>query len=199
MNNKQSNENLEEIFDNSGLDKEKTAKIEEECVKSDHHNKASDKEDKNNVEVDKSNEVKIEELKDALSRERADFINFRNRSEKEKLNMRNFGKEEVIKGFLPVMDEIDRAKKAGDLQEGTPFYKIAQNFESALDKLGVTKFGDIGEKFDHNIHEALLNKESNEDGEQNDSKLIFIDEVVESGYKLGDNIFRTAKVVTITK
>lgn len=133
----------------------------------------------------------------ALARERADFLNYKARVAKEQEKMREMGKKDAIRSVLPVLDEISRVKAAGDLEENSPFAKIVAKLEEAVEKLGVLSFGIKGDEFDHNLHEAILNKTASDDLKIEDGKTL-IDEVVENGYKFGDEILRTAKVITIS-
>jgi molecular chaperone GrpE len=134
---------------------------------------------------------------EALARERADFMNFRKRSQAEQLRSRSLGKQDALRTLLPVADEIGRAREAGDLEEGTPFANIAAKFDDALEKLGVTKYGAKGDIFDPNLHEALMNREPAE-GENLKDGEILVDRVVEPGYLIGDEQFRAAKVTTVS-
>jgi molecular chaperone GrpE len=96
-----------------------------------------------------------------------------------------------------MLDEIERAKDAGDLEEGSPFRSITNKFEDVLTKLGITKFGAKGDIFDPNLHDALMNRDAI-DGEDLKPGEVIVDNILEPGYKLNDEIFRTAKVATVS-
>lgn len=137
------------------------------------------------------------DLLNALARERADFMNYKTRAQKEQLRMRDLGKQDALRALLPVLDEIERARTAGALEEGTPFANIAAKIEDSLAKLGVVKYGFKGDVFDPNLHEALMNRAPSE-GENLQEHEVLVDQIIEPGYKLGEDVFRTAKVSTIS-
>ncbi|MDR2082299.1 MAG: nucleotide exchange factor GrpE [Candidatus Ancillula trichonymphae] len=137
------------------------------------------------------------DLMDSLKRERADFRNYKNRAEQEMAKARTCGIQHVVKQLLPVLDEIGRAKDAGDLDDGSPFTSIATKLETVVSKLEVTKFGVKGEVFDPKLHEALTNR-SAQDEENSLDGAVIIDQVVEPGYKYEDKIIRVAKVITVS-
>ena len=67
----------------------------------------------------------------------------------------------LVSALLPVLDDIDAARKHGDLQDG-PFASIATKLEELLGKQGVERFGEVGDAFDPNIHEAVLQQPTDE-------------------------------------
>ncbi|GHT80879.1 hypothetical protein FACS1894125_0560 [Actinomycetota bacterium] len=134
----------------------------------------------------------------ALARERADFLNYKTRAEKEQTRARGFGKRDAVLGILPALDEIDRAYEHGDIEEDSPFDKIAQKFNEALDKLGVRSYGSKGDIFDPQIHQALMNRDANDADELADGE-VKVDNVVAKGYRLDDDTIRTATVTTVSK
>ena len=92
-------------------------------------------------------------------------------------------------GVLPVLDDLDRAEKHGDLVEGTPFAAIAEKLRLFAERLGITSYGEAGEVFDPQRHEAIFQQPI--PGTVEPTVL----EVVEVGYRLGDVELRPAKVV----
>jgi molecular chaperone GrpE len=95
---------------------------------------------------------------------------------------------DTVKAFLPALDDLTRAEQHGDLQEGTPMAAIAQKLRSAGEKLGLVAFGEKGEKFDPEQHDALIQTPNPEVTEPT------IGEVVEKGYRIGERMLRPAKV-----
>jgi len=93
-----------------------------------------------------------------------------------------------VKAFLPALDDIYRAEQHGDIQEGSPMAAVAQKLKSAGEKLGLQSFGEKGEKFDPELHDALIQTPSPEVQEPT------IADVVEKGYKIADRMLRPAKV-----
>jgi len=88
-----------------------------------------------------------------------------------------------------VLDDLARAEKHGDLAEGTPFAAIAEKVRGVAERLGVIAFGEAGEAFDPQHHEAIFQQPT--PGATETTVL----EVVEVGYRLGDVELRPAKVV----
>ncbi len=108
-----------------------------------------------------------EEYLDYLKRLQADFDNFRRRVEKEKKDIIQFANEELIKKFLNVLDNLERAedaaKKTNDIKaliEGID--AIIKQFKKILEDEGVKPIKSVGEKFDPNLHHAMAKVETNE-------------------------------------
>ncbi len=124
---------------------------------------------------------------EALQRERAEFINFRNRAAKEQDRFRQHGVTDVLTALLPALDDIDRIREHGAMDDS--FKAVAAKLDKAFEKFGVEKFGEKGEDFDPTKHDAILHKP-----DANATKET-VDVVVESGYRIGDRVIRAARVV----
>ncbi|PWG59625.1 nucleotide exchange factor GrpE [Bifidobacterium catulorum] len=124
---------------------------------------------------------------EALQRERAEFINFRNRSAKEKDTFRQHGIIDVLTALLPALDDIDRIREHSEMDDS--FKAVASKIDKAFEKFGVEKFGVKGEEFDPTKHEAILHKPDPEAEKET------VDTVVEAGYRIGDRVIRAARVV----
>lgn len=145
-----------------------------------------------------SEEADDEGDKDAIDREleifqdlqrlQADFVNYRARVERDRGVERQLAVAEAIRAFLPAMDDLTRAEAHGDLQDGTPMAAIAQKLRAAGEKFGLSAFGEKGEAFDPEKHEALVQNPSEEVTEP------VIADVIELGYMVGDRLLRPAKV-----
>lgn len=122
-----------------------------------------------------------------LQRLQADFVNYRARVERDRGVERQLAVAETLKAFLPVLDDLDRAQAHGDLNDG-PMLAIAQKLRAAGEKLGLIVFGEKGEKFDPEIHEALVRNVSADVSEPT------VADVIERGYKVGERLLRPAKV-----
>ncbi len=122
-----------------------------------------------------------------LQRLQADFVNYRARVERDRGVERQLAVAETLKAFLPVLDDLDRAQAHGDLTDG-PMVAIAQKLRAAGEKLGLSAFAEKGDKFDPEIHEALVRNVSSEVTEPT------VADVIERGYKVGDRLLRPAKV-----
>lgn len=124
-----------------------------------------------------------------LQRVTAEYANYRKRTEANREAERERAVGDVAKSLLPVLDDLDRAEKHGDLTGETAFATIAAKLRGAAERLGLTPFGAAGEPFDHNLHEAILQQPSA------DVEVDTIADVVETGYLLGSTLLRAAKVV----
>ncbi|KMK73389.1 nucleotide exchange factor GrpE [Kocuria rhizophila] len=127
-----------------------------------------------------------ERLED-LRRLQAEFVNYKNRTVREKDQLRDFVSGELIAALLPVLDDIDAARKAGDLEDG-PFAAIATKLEDALGKKGLTRIGEVGESFDPTVHEAVMQQPTDEVEPDHVSM------VLRSGFKVGAKVVRAAQV-----
>ena len=96
------------------------------------------------------------EYLEALQRERAEFINFRNRSQKEQERFRQHGIIDVLTALLPALDDIDRIREHSEMDES--FKAVSAKIDKAFEKFGVEKFGEKGEDFDPTKHDAILHK-----------------------------------------
>ena len=124
---------------------------------------------------------------EALQRERAEFVNFRNRANKEQDRFRQHGIIDVLTALLPALDDLDRIREHGEMTDDLT--AVANKLDRAFEKFGVEKFGEKGEDFDPTKHEAILHKPDAEATKES------VDTVVEAGYKVGDRVVRAARVV----
>lgn len=124
-----------------------------------------------------------------LKRLQAEYANYRRRTEEQRQVEIERAKGEAAKGLIPVLDDLARAAQHGDLVEGTPFAVIAEKVRAVVDRLGVVSYGEAGEEFDPQRHEAIFQQPT-----PGTSKTTVL-EVVEVGYRLGDVELRPAKVV----
>lgn len=126
----------------------------------------------------------------ALQRERADFVNFRNRAERERQQYRQYGVQDVLAAMLPVLDNLDRIAEHEELSP--QLAAIQKQLNQAFTKFNVEKFGEQGEDFNPEIHEAILHR--HEAGATGPT----VDTVAEAGYKVGDRVIRAARVVVVS-
>lgn len=129
-------------------------------------------------------------LNDKYLRICAEYDNFRRRSQKEKESLYGDVKADTLLKFLPVYDNLVRALSAATEDEA---YKkgvemIMTQFNTTMEKLGVTKIESLGEKFDPAFHNAVMHVDDEEKGENE------IVEVFQEGFKLGDKVIRFAMV-----
>ena len=133
----------------------------------------------------------LKEANDKFLRTLAEYDNFRKRSQREKEAAFGDSKASVLAEFLPVMDNFERAvsnKDASpeDYKKGVDM--IFGQFNDIFAKLGVEAFGEKGDEFDPNIHNAVMHIE-----DENEKENTVVD-VFSKGYRLGDRILRPAMV-----
>lgn len=174
-------------------DKEKKQKAEE-AEKPDEVKTEStpEKEDKKEMTQEEKLQAQLNEKNDQLLRMAAEYDNFRKRTQREKESLYSDCKVSVIKELLPVIDNFERCVV---FNEGTSFEDYRKGVEMTykqfgdmLKKLGIEAFGEVGEEFDPNLHNAVMHAQ-NEDLPENS-----ISDVLMKGYKTGDKIIRTAMV-----
>jgi molecular chaperone GrpE len=127
------------------------------------------------------------ELLADLQRLQAEFVNYKTRVERDRDQSRNAAIAEVIRSFLPALDDLERAENHGDL-EGSPFAAVVTKLRSAGEKFGLKRFGAKGEKFNPERHNALVQTPSADVTEAT------INEVIEAGYEIEDRLIRPAMV-----
>lgn len=92
---------------------------------------------------------------DDLQRLQAEYVNYRRRVDRDRDAVKEGAVSSVLEGLLPVLDDIHLARQHGDLAGG-PFAAISDKLETALERLGLQRYGDVGEEFDPAVHEALM-------------------------------------------
>lgn len=123
-----------------------------------------------------------------LRRITAEYANYRKRTEANAVIEKQRATAAAVTPLLAVLDDLDRAEQHGDLVEGSAFATIAQKIRGVLERMGVEGFGEQGEAFDPQIHEAIAQVPV--PGTEQPTVL----DVVERGYRLGDVELRPAKV-----
>ena len=141
---------------------------------------------------DKKDE-QIEELTDRLTRQMAEFDNFRKRTEKEKSAMYEVGAKDIIEKILPVIDNFERGLKSiPEDQKGGPVASgmemIYKQLITVLSDLGVTPIEAVGQEFDPNLHNAVMHAEDEGLGEN------IVAEEFQKGYKYKDTVLRHSMV-----
>jgi len=136
---------------------------------------------------------KAEEYLDGWQRARAEFANYKKRILRENMDIRQVARGEVIKLYLDIADDLDRAlqekPETGDGETWAEGIEIIfQKLRARLEAEGIKPMDPIGEEFDPNIHEALM-KEESEEFESGQ-----ITAVIQEGYWLGDKVLRPALV-----
>ncbi|MDN3496767.1 nucleotide exchange factor GrpE [Planococcus sp. APC 4015] len=124
-----------------------------------------------------------------LKRLTAEYANYRRRTEEQREIEIERAKGAAAKGLIPALDDLARAEKHGDLEEGTAFFAIAEKVRGVAERLGMVAYGTAGEPFDPQQHEAIFQAPTP------GATAPTILEVVEVGYRLGSIELRPAKVV----
>jgi len=140
-----------------------------------------------------ASEVKAAEYLEGWQRAQAEFTNYRKRQERERELMRFEAVGRVVKRYLPIVDDMQRALKDRPLEgEGAAWAEgvelIYRKLMSILEVEGVTIIEAEGQMFDPNLHEAVVQSESDE----HESGIVI--EVLQTGYKMGERVLRPAMV-----
>lgn len=141
---------------------------------------------------DKKDE-KIEELTDRLTRQMAEFDNFRKRTEKEKSQMYEIGAKDIIEKILPVVDNFERGLAAvPEEDQSNPFAqgmeKIYKQLMTTLEEIGVKPIEAVGNEFNPDFHNAVMHVEDEELGEN------IVAEEFQKGYTYRDSVVRHSMV-----
>ena len=134
---------------------------------------------------------KADEYLNAWKRTAADFENYKKRREREDQELLQFAQEVTVVKMLPTLESLEQALKHSPQDEQFQTWsqgvvKIVQQLEKVLLEMGVEKIKSVGEKFNHELHEAVEMVEGGESGK--------ILEEVQAGYKLNGKVIRAAKV-----
>ncbi|MEO6115369.1 MAG: nucleotide exchange factor GrpE [Pseudolysinimonas sp.] len=130
----------------------------------------------------------VGEYRDRAARAEAELKNFRTRVERDRSANREAVIAEVIRTLLPAIDDLDRAEAHGDLTDGSPLAIVAQKLRAGFDRFGLRHIGQVGETFDPQVHEAIVQVPT--PGATTNT----VAEVIEPGYALGERLIRAAKV-----
>ena len=161
--------------------------------------KETKKADKKKAKADKKNEAmqaKIDELEDRVKRQMAEFENFRKRTDKEKAMMFETGAKSVIEKILPVVDNFERGLATiPEDDENSAFANgmkmIYKQMMDELDKLGVKPIEAVGQEFDPNFHNAVMQVES----EEYESGIVA--QELLKGYMYHDSVVRHSMVAVV--
>lgn len=158
--------------------------------------KESEADTEDNSDVSKLRED-YEKLNQQYVRLAADFDNYRKRQEAERENLIKYGTENALKSMLEVLDNFERGQKT--LEGVEDCQKVKESFNlvhkqvfDALAKLGLEEIKAIGEEFDPNFHEAVMQTPTDEHPEHT------VIAELQKGYKLGDKVLRPTLVNVAT-
>lgn len=130
--------------------------------------------------------TELEERTHDLQRVTAEYANYRKRVDRDRGAATEQTTGAVLTALLPVLDDIDRAREHGDLVG--PFASVAESLTTVTGKLGLVPFGEKGDPFDPNRHEAVAHQTSADVSEPT------CVEVMRRGYTLGERLLRPAMV-----
>lgn len=136
----------------------------------------------------KGEDVSAEAAKylDDLQRLNAEYAAYRRRSERDQAKAKEAGVVSLVEALVPVLDEVKLAADNGDVTG--PFETHVNKLVEALGKAGVEQYGAVGDEFDPQLHEALMQQPS----EVVEEPTVFL--VMQPGYKVGERVIRAARV-----
>jgi len=137
-------------------------------------------------EVDK----RVAELTTDLQRLQAEYVNYKRRVDRDRELVSQNATYKVLTPIVEVLDTIDRAREHGEVDGG--FKAVADQLEKIVTNLGLKKFGEPGDVFDPNRHEALSHMGTDPEVEETSVKL-----VAKAGYMIGDRVVRAAQVLVV--
>ena len=167
----------------------------EEINEKDEDSNENDKDSPENI-IEKLNE-EIQDLKDQRLRAAAELENFRKRAEKDQSDALKYGVTNFAKEIISIKDNIERAQSSisddvrsnddvKSVVEGLDL--IAQSAVSTFEKIGIKKIESLNEKFDHNLHQAMMEIENDQE-----EPGTIVQELI-PGYTLHDRLLRPAMV-----
>ncbi|MCR5221817.1 MAG: nucleotide exchange factor GrpE [Lachnospiraceae bacterium] len=175
---------------------EEAQEASSESAEEPEDDKASLKDKKKKKEKKDKRDERIAELEDKVKRQLAEFENFRNRSEKEKASMYEMGARSVIEKMLPVIDNFERGLAAipedeQDSALATGMQMIYKQLSGELEAIGVKPIEALGQEFDPNFHNAVMQTESDE----YDSGVVA--QELQKGYMYHDTVIRHSMVSVV--
>jgi len=179
------NVNLDDLVSENNPFAENTNNVDENVVE-------EIQEDSTNDEVLKlKNE--LENVNNQYLRLAADFDNYRKRQAQERESLLKYGAEESLKKMIEILDNVDRAKKSVENIDDVVTIKesydvVFKQIFDVLAKMGLETINEVGQEFDPNVHEAVMQTPTSEKPENT------IVDVMQKGYKLGDKVLRPALV-----
>lgn len=178
------------VEETEGPSEDKDKESEDKEDKKKHHGKKDKKEKKD------PRDEKIADLEDRVKRQMAEFENFRKRTDKEKSQMYDMGAKNVIEKILPVIDNFERGLES--VPEGSDqafvdgMQMIYKQLSGELEKLGVKPIEAVGQPFDPNFHNAVMQTES----EEYESGTVA--QELQKGYMYHDTLVRPSMVSVVS-
>ncbi|MCI9296084.1 MAG: nucleotide exchange factor GrpE [Lachnospiraceae bacterium] len=175
---------------------EEEKKSEDDKAGKEKEKKVFRKKSKEDKKTEALNE-RISELEDKVKRQLAEFENFRNRTEKEKSAMFEVGAKSVIEKMLPIVDNFERGLSGlSEEEKEAPFASgmqmVYKQILTEFDNLGVKPIEAVGKEFDPNLHNAVMQVES----EEYESGIIA--QEMMKGYTYRDGVVRHSMVAVVS-
>lgn len=195
---KKNNAETEEEKDLPVSEEETQTSVEEKAEKKEKKEKKEDKKEEKkeeNSEAAKESE-ELAKAKDMFVRLAADFDNYKKRAAAEKTALRGVVVADTVQMMLPILDNLERAVDAA-AEENSPLkdgvVMVLNQAKTSFENFGITSFGERGEKFDPEIHNAIMT--CRDDELEPDT----IAKVLQKGYKINDRIIRHALVQVVSE
>ncbi len=138
-----------------------------------------------------SSEVQLAERTADLQRLQAEYANYRKRVDRDRQLIAENATYRVLAPIIEVLDTIDRAREHGEVDAGG-FRAVADQLQGVVTSLGLTRFGEPGDAFDPNLHEALSHM-----GTDPEVDVVTCKHIAKAGYKIGDRVVRAAQVLVV--
>ena len=187
---------FDEDFNENGFEKDLKKDLSDEEGKGDVNEQVSEKNELNNelnLEIENLKK-ELDSFKDVNLRLKAEFENFKKRTQKEKRSIYDMAKSDCVAPFLEVLDNLERAlglvEKKDKFSEGIDL--VVNKFYDVLKKIGVCEIKSFGEVFDPNFHEAVMQTPTSEHPEHT------VIAELRKGYKYGDKVLRATMVNVAT-
>lgn len=138
-----------------------------------------------------SADVQLAERTADLQRLQAEYANYRKRVDRDRQLIAENATYRVLAPIIEVLDTIDRAREHGEV-DGGGFKAVADQLQGVVANLGLTRFGEPGDAFDPNLHEALSHL-----GTDPEVEVVTCKHIAKAGYKIGDRVVRAAQVLVV--
>ena len=186
-------EETEETTEAKAEEAEEKPKAKKSSKKPDNSKKSLKKQEENkeeDAEKKPSAEQQVKEANDKYLRLMAEYDNYRKRSQKEREALYGDIKADVLNKFLPVYDNLVRAldQPTEDEAYRKGVEMIMSGLREVMKDMSITEFGEVGDAFDPNMHNAVMHTEDESLGEN------VISQVFQKGFKVGDRVLRFAMV-----
>ncbi len=186
-------ETLEQNSENAAENEAKEQKKESNAKKTSRKEKLFEKELEENYKKISELEKQLKDSEDKYLRMLAEYDNFRKRAQKEKEAIYSDAKADSVENLLAVLDNLERAAKvdvsnsdAQSVVDGV--VKILEQANETFGKMGVEEIAALGEKFNPELHNAVMHEDNDELDEN------VVTEVFLKGYKIGDKVIRHSMV-----